>query len=116
MNRQSCSATNVPPWPRRTSSLIQINDTHGYLEPHPELVWTADGVSFPDIGGYARIASFLNASRRENPDGVITLDNGDTFYGTCPAVISRGEALLGPVNALKLDGMTAHWEIAWGKP
>lgn len=100
--------------PTHQLTLIQINDTHGYLEPHPELVWTAEGATFPDLGGYPRIASLLKASRRENPDGVIALDNGDTFHGTYPAVISRGESLLGPVNALKLDGMTAHWEFAWG--
>lgn len=98
----------------RQFTLVQINDTHGYIEPHPELVWTADGAAFPEMGGYARIASLLKAWRRENSDGLIFLDNGDTFHGTYPAVSSRGEALVAPVNALKLDGMTAHWEFAWG--
>jgi sulfur-oxidizing protein SoxB len=32
-------------------TLVQINDTHGYLEPHPELVWTAEGAAFPEMGG-----------------------------------------------------------------
>lgn len=95
-------------------TIIQINDTHGYLEPHPELLWMAEGPTFPEMGGYARIASVLNQARKENSDGVIALDNGDTFHGTYPAVSSRGEALLGPLNALGLDGMTAHWEFAWG--
>lgn len=95
-------------------TLFQINDTHGYLEPHPELVWTADGPSFPEMGGYARISSLLNAARRDNPGGVLALDNGDTFHGTYPAVASRGEALVPLVNALQLDAMTAHWEFAWG--
>lgn len=68
----------------RNLTVIQINDTHGYLEPHPELVWTEVG------------------------------DNGDTFHGTYPAVKSRGEAPISLVNALGLDAMTAHWEFAWG--
>lgn len=95
-------------------TIIQINDTHGYLELHPELIWTGKEASYPMLGGYARIASLLEAVRRENPDGVLALDNGDTFHGTYPAVISRGEALVPLVNALQLDAMTAHWEFAWG--
>lgn len=95
-------------------TIIQINDTHGYLESHPELVWSGSKVSYPTLGGYARIAALLNTARRENPDGVVVLDNGDTFHGTYPAVVSRGEALIPLVNALKLDAMTAHWEFAWG--
>ncbi|MHB1207590.1 MAG: metallophosphoesterase family protein, partial [Rhodospirillaceae bacterium] len=95
-------------------TIAQINDSHGYLEPHPEIAWAASGASYPVMGGYARISSFLRALRRENPDGVLALDNGDTFHGTYPAVESRGEALIPLVNALKLDAMTAHWEFAWG--
>nr|HAQ93358.1 bifunctional metallophosphatase/5'-nucleotidase [Afipia sp.] len=95
-------------------TVIQTNDTHGYLESHPELVWSGSEASYPTLGGYARIASLLNAARRENPDGVLVFDNGDTFHGTYPAVISRGEALIPLVNALKIDAMTAHWEFAWG--
>ena len=98
----------------RNLSIIQINDTHGYLEPHPEFVWTDAGASYPTLGGYARIASLLDAARSENPDGVLVLDNGDTFHGTYPAVKSRGEALIPLVNALGIDAMTAHWEFAWG--
>ena len=99
---------------RKTLTLIQINDTHGYLEPHPELVWTEAGPAYPVMGGYARIASLLNQARKDNPDGVIALDNGDTFHGTYPAVASKGEALVPLINALRLDAMTAHWEFAWG--
>ena len=95
-------------------TIFQINDTHGYLEPHPELVWSPDGPIYPMMGGYARIASLLKQARKENLEGVIALDNGDTFHGTYPAVISKGEALIPLVNALQLDAMTAHWEFAWG--
>lgn len=95
-------------------TIVQINDTHGYLEPHPELIWTGAHASYPVLGGYARIAALLEIARRENPGGVLALDNGDTFHGTYPAVTSRGEALIPLVNALRLDAMTAHWDFAWG--
>lgn len=95
-------------------TLFQVNDVHGYLEPHPELVWEADGPRYPVLGGYARIATVLKALRRERDGAVIALDSGDTFHGTFPAVSSRGEALLPILNALGLDGMTAHWDFAYG--
>ena len=95
-------------------TILQINDTHGYLEPHPELVWSAGGATYPTMGGYARIATLLNQARQQNPGGVLALDNGDTFHGTYPAVATKGEALVPLVNALQLDAMTAHWEFAWG--
>ena len=95
-------------------TIFQINDTHGYLEPHPELVWTPDGPTYPTMGGYAGIASLLKQARKENPEGVIAFDNGDTFHGTYPAVMSKGETVVPLVNALQLDAMTAHWEFAWG--
>lgn len=100
---QSCNLT-----------VIQINDTHGYLEPHPELVWSGSKASYPTLGGYARIASLLNSARRENPGNVLVLDNGDTFHGTYPAAVSRGEALIPLDNALKLDAMTAPLGVCLG--
>lgn len=95
-------------------TIVQINDTHGYLEPHPELVWGPNGPTFPQMGGYARIATILEQARADNPGGVLALDNGDTFHGTYIAMATRGEALVPLVNALQFDAMTAHWEFAWG--
>jgi len=48
-------------------TLLQINDTHGYLEPHPELVWRAGAASYPTLGGYARIAALFRKIRAERP-------------------------------------------------
>lgn len=47
-------------------------------------------------------------------DAVIALDNGDTVHGTFPAVHSKGEAFIEPLNRLKLDAWTIHWDIAYG--
>ncbi|KAB2688442.1 bifunctional metallophosphatase/5'-nucleotidase [Brucella tritici] len=99
---------------RRHITLLQVNDTHGYLEPHPELVWDGAKPRFPMLGGYGRIAGYLNKIRSEHPDAVVALDNGDTFHGTFAAVSSKGEALVPLTNALAFDAMTAHWEFAWG--
>ena len=99
--------------PRRLT-ILQINDTHGYVEPHPELIWRGRTPEFRNLGGYARIAGYFDAVRQERPGAVVAFDNGDTFHGTYHAVISKGTALVPLVNALKLDAMTAHWEFAWG--
>ena len=95
-------------------TFLQINDTHGYIESHPELVWRGDEAIYPTLGGYARIASIFRDVRRERPGAVIALDNGDTLHGTYPAVHSRGEALVPLLNELSLDGMTVHWDFAYG--
>ncbi|MBU1345323.1 MAG: bifunctional metallophosphatase/5'-nucleotidase [Alphaproteobacteria bacterium] len=95
-------------------TLLQLNDLHGYLEPHPELVRTGGGWRFEQLGGLARIASIFAEARAEAKGAALTLDNGDTFHGSYVALQSKGEALVPLMNALKIDAMTAHWEFAYG--
>lgn len=107
------------PKPRRTAgsgslTFLQINDTHGYLEPHPELVWAYDGATFPTMGGFARIKTLFDTARAETHGAVLAFDNGDTFHGTHAAVSSKGLALVPVLNTLGLSAMTAHWDFAWG--
>lgn len=98
-----------------TLTFLQVNDLHGYVAPHPEMVRDEHGQwRFTELGGLARIAGLFDTVRAERPDGVIALDNGDTFHGTHLAVASKGEALIPMMNALKLDAMTVHWEFAFG--
>ncbi len=99
---------------RKTITLLQINDTHGYLEPHPELFWDGGRAEYRVSGGYARLRTIFQQVRAERPGAVIALDNGDTFHGTYPAVESRGEAFIAPVNLLGLDAWTVHWDFAYG--
>jgi sulfur-oxidizing protein SoxB len=95
-------------------TILQLNDSHGYFALHPELYWAGDKAVYRKAGGYARIATLFKKARQENPDAVIALDNGDTIHGTFLAVNSKGEALVPILNALAFDGMTAHWEFAYG--
>ncbi|MDN7026158.1 bifunctional metallophosphatase/5'-nucleotidase [Methanoculleus sp. FWC-SCC1] len=91
-----------------------MNDSHGYLELHPELFWVGDHAEYRMAGGYARIATLLETIRSERPGEVLAFDCGDTIHGTYGAVQTRGEALVPILNALAFDGMTAHWEFAYG--
>ena len=95
-------------------TILQVNDSHGYFELHPELYWAGDKACYRKAGGYARIATLFKQARQENPGAVIALDNGDTIHGTFLAVNSKGEALVPILNALAFDGMIAHWEFAYG--
>lgn len=98
---------------RKRLTILQMNDSHGYFELHPELYWAGDKAVYRNAGGYARIATLFHKIRREN-SAVIALDNGDTIHGTFLAVKSKGEAMVPVLNALAFDGMTAHWEFAYG--
>lgn len=98
----------------RKVTVLQVNDTHGYLEPHPELLWDGSSARCETLGGYARLAGLLRAVRAEQDGAVLALDNGDTFHGTYPVVRTKGEALVPLLNALSLDAMTGHWDFAYG--
>lgn len=98
---------------KKELTIIQMNDTHGYLEEHYEHFYKGDELEFIRAGGYARIGGYLNKVRHEN-ENVLFLDGGDTFHGTFPVVTTRGQILPDLLNKLKLDGMTAHWEFAYG--
>jgi sulfur-oxidizing protein SoxB len=96
-------------------TILQLNDLHGYVSPHQEMVRDERGDwRFAELGGLARIAGYFNCVRAERPDAVVALDNGDTFHGTHLAVTSKGHALVPAMNALGIDAMTVHWEFAYG--
>jgi 2',3'-cyclic-nucleotide 2'-phosphodiesterase (5'-nucleotidase family) len=99
---------------KQSLTILQLNDSHGYLELHPELFWVGEKEIYMNAGGYARIATLFNEAREKNLGGVVTLDNGDTIHGTFPAVNSRGEALIPILNQMNFDAITPHWEFAYG--
>jgi len=98
----------------RHLTILQINDLHGYLEPHPEVFRGRGKFTYRTCGGLARIASIFQRIRAERPGEVLALDNGDTLHGTFVAGKCRGEAMLPLMNALEFDAMTLHWEFAYG--
>lgn len=98
----------------RRLTILQVNDLHGYLEPHPEAFRARGGFRYRTCGGVAGIATVFKQVRAERPGAVLALDNGDTFHGTYVAVQSQGEAMVPLMNALEFDAMTAHWEFAYG--
>jgi len=98
----------------RDLAVLQMNDSHGYFDLHPELFWAGSHAEYRMAGGYARIGSLLEGTRQNMPEKVLAFDCGDTIHGTYPAVHTKGESLVPVLNALRFDAMTAHWEFAYG--
>jgi sulfur-oxidizing protein SoxB len=99
---------------RKPLTVIQLNDSHAYLDLHQEMFWQGDHVSYRLAGGYARIATIVKQIREASHERVLFCDSGDTIHGTYPAVKSQGRALVPILNSLDIDAMTAHWEFAYG--
>jgi 2',3'-cyclic-nucleotide 2'-phosphodiesterase (5'-nucleotidase family) len=95
-------------------TIIQLNDSHGYLELHNELFYQGSRHIFHQAGGFPRISGLIKNIRQENDGCVLALDCGDTIHGTYPAVQSKGEALAPILNEIGFDGWTAHWEFGYG--
>lgn len=91
-----------------------MNDTHGYYDLHPEMFIEENEEKYRNAGGYARIATIVEETRKGNHDSVLLFDNGDTFHGTYPVVSTKGEGLVPILNEMGFDAMTAHWEFAYG--
>lgn len=92
-------------------SVIQINDTHGYIAPHEELYYDADDIYVKIAGGFARIKTVIDTIKKDQTTFIF--DNGDTFHGTAEIVEDKGKNLIPLVNHLGIDAMTFHWDVAY---
>ncbi|MFA6242395.1 MAG: bifunctional metallophosphatase/5'-nucleotidase [Candidatus Hydrogenedentales bacterium] len=95
-------------------TVIQLNDSHAYLDLHQEMFWLGGKAVYRPAGGYARIAALAKQIRAATPERVLFCDCGDTLQGTYPAQNTQGQAMVPVLNSLGLDAMTAHWEFAYG--
>jgi len=98
----------------KSLTILQMNDSHGYLDLHEEMFWAGDHGAYRKAGGHSRIGALLNGIRAERPGQVLAFDCGDTIHGTYAAVQTEGQALVPMLNAMGFEAMTAHWEFAYG--
>lgn len=95
-------------------TLVQINDTHSYLDPHPEQFWSGARETFRQTGGYGRLAGVVRQIRQETGGQLLVLDCGDTLHGTYAPVATRGEVMIPVLQQMGFAAMTAHWDFAYG--
>ena len=67
-------------------------------------------------GSLLQLATLIRRIRAETPN-VLLLDAGDIFQGTAESLLSRGEAMSIPMNALGYDAIAVgNHEFDWGVP
>ncbi len=99
----------------RSVTLAYIADLHAQLEPHAEFFWHEGKDETATAGGVSRIATAVEAIRKERPGRVLFMDAGDTIQGSAAAAWTEGKAVVAPINALKLDlGIPGNWEVVYG--
>lgn len=100
---------------KKQLTILQQNDTHGALELHPELFWSAKGARIKNVGGFSRIKQYIKEVKKE-ASNVLFFDGGDLFHGSAPLVFSKGRAILPALKKMELDGMVpGNWDFAYGK-
>ena len=97
---------------KKSLTLIQINDVHGYFKSHPEVVFGAEGFSIAEMGGYGRIKTIVDKIRGQAKNSLF-FDCGDTFHGTFMTTQTEGEAIVPILREMGFDAMTAHWDFAY---
>ncbi len=95
-------------------TLIQQNDIHAQMEPHPEHFWRGGSAEYRRTGGLAAAAAIVQRIRRTAPDALL-VDCGDAIHGTLPAMRTQGAAVVPALNALGVQLMTpGNWEYGFG--
>ena len=98
----------------KSITLAYIADLHAQLDSHAEFFWHGKE-EMAIAGGVARIATAIEAIRRERPGRVLFMDAGDTIQGSAAAAWTEGKAVVAPINALNLDlGIPGNWEVVYG--
>lgn len=93
-------------------TILQINDTHSYLELHNEHFYGPDGIEVRQAGGYARLKAVVEDIRKKDPH-VVLFDNGDTIHGTYDALKTKGWNMVPVLKSMGFDAMTFHWDSAY---
>jgi sulfur-oxidizing protein SoxB len=97
-------------------TFLQTTDVHCQLHAHDELFWENNQLVFRKAGGYAHVATALDALRKENPANILTIDTGDMFQGSMLSVKTTGQAFVPLLNALGYDMyLPGNWEVVYYK-
>ena len=76
--------------------------------------FTSLAKSYGKIGGMDRMATLIKAIREDRPGKTLLLDGGDTWQGSFTSLKTGGADMVEVMNAIGVEGMTAHWEFTYG--
>lgn len=89
-------------------SIIHTTDIHGHIWP------TTDYDGRENVGGILRLATGIEAIRRETPNTLL-IDCGDTFQGSPESYLTRGRLIIDALNHLNYDAwVLGNHEFDWG--
>ncbi len=116
MASAAANDTNASKVNEKKFSIAFINDIHAQLEPHPELFWNENNAERERrAGGLSRVATAFKRLEADRPHGMLKVDGGDTFQGSGPGAWTKGEVMVGPLNALGLDlAIPGNWAVVYG--
>ena len=72
------------------------------------------GKNYGKVGGLDRLATLVKAIRAQRPNNTLFLDSGDTWQGSYTSMQEQGADMVRAMNAIGIEGMTAHWEFTYG--
>lgn len=88
---------------KKVISLLTMNDFHGSL---------AGDAKNP---GVAKIATYLNAEKKANPNGTVILSAGDMFQGSADSNLLYGNPVMAIMNDIGFEAMAiGNHEFDWG--
>lgn len=97
-------------------TLLHTADIHGQHLTHDEFFIENGKPVYKKRGGYATLKTMVNALRNQNPENTLLMDGGDCFQGSGVAALSKGKAIVPPMNNIGYDIMLpGNWEVIYGK-
>ncbi|WP_431161527.1 bifunctional metallophosphatase/5'-nucleotidase [Flagellimonas beolgyonensis] len=100
----------------QTITILQTADIHGQLQPHDELFWEDEHITFRKLGGLAHMKTLFEEERSKDPEGTLIVDGGDMIQGSAVAALSHGKAFAPIIKAMGYDFLIpGNWEVVYGK-
>ena len=98
-----------------SSFLKKYNLKPGSIEAHAfsYLDFESAAKRFGKVGGFAHLRTLVKQIR-EQREGSLLLDGGDTWQGSATSLWTNAQDMVDACKLLGVDVMTAHWEFTFG--
>jgi 2',3'-cyclic-nucleotide 2'-phosphodiesterase (5'-nucleotidase family) len=97
-------------------TILQTADIHAQLDVHDEFFFEDGRAAFRRRGGFATLSTMIRTLRQQNPGNTLVVDTGDCFQGSAVAALSKGQAIVPPLNRIGFDlVLPGNWEVVYGK-